>query len=185
MADEIDVLELDRRLAYIGKSAVGVCRVAVAAGARVLAKAMADKAPMHKGLRKVGGKIILPGGMKRSIGSRSLKAKKGIGGAKAGLNVGAKAKEGSKRSKIQMGNHGHLYIKGTVDRWSGFARIRTKGSEGHLKRTKSKIRFRGRSPAHEPSFIRAATTASEAEVWKVVAKKTAEGIAKAATKQGL
>lgn len=156
--------EQERKLAFVGKAAPGVARGASRDGAKFLAARMQAAAPMSDGARRVGGKIVKPGGMKRSIGFRGLRAKPNSGGAKAGFDVGKKVK-GEER-----GSHGHLYVEGTDERYTGFHRIRKRGKTVEVVRNKqrNKIEYRGRSPAHKPSFIKTVTTAAEPQMWDVV-----------------
>jgi len=170
--------QIDNRLAYLGKAAVPVCRAAVNAGAKELSARIQSAAPVGKKWRKVNGQMVAPGAMKRSINFRVTSKNKVIS-AKAGLDVG-KRKDADKN----RGGHGHLFVEGTDERYTGFSRVRVKGKTVDLKRTKSTIRYRGRAPAHSPSFIKTASASAESTVWQVVIDKLSKGIEKAAVRQG-
>lgn len=185
MSDERDILEqikeLDRKLAFIGNAAGGVCRHATAVGAKWLAKKMSDVSPVYVGKpRYRKGKFVRPGGMKRSFGGTGLKASGPVARAKAGLDVGKKGRSDD------TGSHGHLYIKGTAMRWTGFVRDRGRGKTSFaLKRTANRIRYTGISPPHMPSFVKQAANNNASAMWQVVADSIEVGIAKAIAKQGL
>lgn len=177
--DEVTFDELEQRLAYIGRSAVSVCRTATRNGAKVHAAAQAAAAPVAKHGRRVNGVWVNPGGMRRSIGFGGLRAKNGLVGAKAGLDVRKKNPEAGR------GSHGHLYVEGTDYRYTGFRRVRVRGKLADMKRNQNKIRFTGKSPPNLPSFIVLASQSADAEAVAVVVRSIITGIERAATRQGL
>lgn len=174
-----DFAEQERRLAYIGKAAKSVARKGADAGAKLLQKKLQDASPVAKRSRKVRGRIIQPGAMKRSIGWSRLKLSGDLTGAKTGFDVG------QKNRTDESGSHGHLFVQGTADRWSGFVRIRSRGKTTGLKRTKNQIRYRGSAPAHKPSFIQATTSSAKTDVESAIFAAVNAGIEKAARDQGL
>lgn len=179
--DEVTFDELERRLAYVGRAAVGICRVATRNGARVIAEAETAASPVAKHGRRVKGVWVEPGGMRRSIGFSGMKASTGIAGAKAGLDVGKRNPDDSR------GSHGHLYVEGTDLRYTGFRRIRIRGKLVDMKLTgnRSNILFRGRSLPHLPSFITTSSASAQTEALNTVIESISAGIARAITRQGL
>jgi len=170
--------QLDYNLAYLGKAAVPVCRAAVNAGVKDLSKRIQAAAPVGKKWRKVNGQMVAPGEMKRSVNFR-VSSKNKVISAKAGLDVGKR-----KTGDNNRGGHGHLFVEGTDERYTGFSRVRVKRKAVDLKRTESTIRYRGRAPAHAPSFIKTASASAESAVWQVIVDKLSKGIEKAAVRQG-
>ena len=155
------VEELERKLnslAYAGASRASA--KGIRAGLKVLEKAQKAAAPVGTAGRVRKGKVIIPGGMKRSIRSRFLKSgkgpEKGMQTAKAGLNVGRKRRDPLRAP------HGHLYTLGTKQR-----------------RTKSGAN-RGVMPARP--FIAQASRAVENEAIQAVATVTAREIEREAAK---
>lgn len=178
---EVTFDELERQLAYVGSAAAGVCRTATRAGAKVIADAERAAAPQADEGRRVNGRWIEPGGMRRSIGYSGLKASGGAIGAKAGLDVGKRNPDGERAS------HGHLYVQGTDRRYTGFSRVRSRGKlvDMKLKSDRYAVKHRGISPAHLPSFIRIASESAADNALGVVQQKIIEGIDRAITRQGL
>lgn len=117
----------------------GVSRAAakgIRAGLKVLQQAMIAAAPVGTpGRKNSKGQPIIPGGLKRNIGSRFLRGrKKGFQTAKVGLNVGRGALSEEERDEMRAeymaetaegglnilrAYHGHLVALGTNPRWAG------------------------------------------------------------------
>lgn len=172
--------EMETKLAYIGNAARSVCRLATNKGAKLLMTKQRAAAFVAERPRKINGKIVMPGGLRDSIGWRPMKTVPEISGGKAGLDVGKRKKD----SPVKAG-HGHLYVMGTDHRYRGFVRaIGYPNTKYAVKRTKNRIGYTGKARPHLPSFVKTASQAAEAEVMQVVADAIVSGIEKAVTKQG-
>lgn len=179
--------DMEQKLAFIGKAAGAVLRRASLAGAKVLAVRMQNAAPVAKEGRKVNGREVAPGGMRRSIGFRGTRARVNMGSAKAGLNVGKQGLDFTKKGvKTNVARHGHLYVVGTDHRYRGFVRARGYPNTKYaVKRTKNRIRYTGRAPAHLPSFIKTSAESAKPDVLTTVTASIQDGIEKAIHMQGL
>lgn len=169
------IAKCDAQLAYLGMAAPGIARAAVNAGAKVLAKAQAAKAPVGKP-RKVKGVAVTPGATKAGIKSRGLKAKDKIAVAKAGLNVGQKP--GTPRAFYSP-----WYVTGTADRFTGEKSIFAGYKKARtIKKTKSKRMRRGR--VNPTGYIKEAASAAEGQILAAIVAKLKSGIEKAIHKLG-
>lgn len=181
--------EMEQKLAYIGKSAGAVLRKASLDGARVLAVRMQNAAPQAEEGRKVNGREVAPGGMRRSIGFRGVRARGYQGAAKAGLNVGKQGLDFKKDgTATNVARHGHWFILGTDHRYHGVVRNRSRLATKHavtLTRSWKKLHYTGRAPANLPSFIKTTAESAKPEVLTVVSASIQQGIEKAISKQGL
>lgn len=165
------------QLAYAGASRAS--GKAIRAGLKVLEKAQAAAVPVGSSGRKKDGKPIVPGNLKRSVGSRFLKSGKGrqrgIMSAKSGFNVGKKA------GNAARGFHSHLFALGTMPRWRGIKYGRgKKGADGRrpynpeaddfsvkFKKTAgAKVKYLGIMPAN-PALRHASSAAEPAAVARI------------------
>ena len=162
---------------------------AIRDGLRVLAKAIQAAAPVGP-TRRVRGRTIEGGALKRSVGSRIIRARGASTStlAKAGLNVG-KGKAVAKGSKLRAQNtapHAHLVTLGTRDRWAGVKVIyrRQKGKPSLYKGEKltgKKIRFLGKVEPND--FVRRASAAAEPAAIEAIRNRLLKELEKEAAKK--
>lgn len=175
--------DLDRQLGYLGKESPGIVRRAVLAGAKAMVPFIKTAANSQIG-RTLKGKSISVGNMVRSIGARNAKQNGTIIGAKAGPDVGSMGKGAD--IDTHHGGGGHLFILGTDHRYVGTKQQRRRGQYSHTRilRGKAAIGYRGRAPAHQPSFVTEGGQASESTVTSVIVSSLEAGIAKAMERLG-
>jgi hypothetical protein len=172
--------QLDYQLAFIGNVAARrLAKAASRAGAKVLARRQRLLAPMPGTAQHATGRL------RNSIRDGSMKDNGLIVGSKAGFDVGRRQATDSEGTRQESGNHGHLYVLGTELRWTGFRRDRRKGHKFELFRNKNEIRFRGRAPAHLPSFIASAAESGADEVREAMVHSLSTNLPKEITKQGV
>lgn len=126
--------KLDRALAELGKRDASVARRAGVRGAMtIIARGIRSEVPVGK-----------TKALKKSIGSRMAKAKrgpnKGTTEAKVGVNVGKKS---GKRAP-----HSHLVALGTKERWTGTRTWKNKGGTV-TKSTGNPRAYRGEMPSND------------------------------------
>jgi hypothetical protein len=186
MAAELSLDEIEQKLAYLGKASVAVARRAVLAGANVIATkqqdaAIAAVASSNRNRERPQRKST--GALRRSIKARSVRATGSIVGAKSGFDVG-KRKKDADPSTGAIGHHGHLFVGGTVRRFTGSVRVRIGRQTVGRKPTGNPEQNRGIMPANQPSFIRAAAQAAESQVQQVIHESLVTGIERAIDKLG-
>lgn len=163
MPTEMTLDEIEQKLAYLGKASKRIAQAAVLAGAKVMAASQASLAKVGTSGRRLNGKAIIPGGMKRSIKARSMKATAGVAGAKSGLDVGRRPKDADPETGAR-GHHGHLFVGGTVRRETGSVRVRIGRKTVGRKPTGNPVMNRGIMPSSHPSFIKTGAAAAESQV---------------------
>jgi len=188
MAAEMSLDEIEQKLAYLGKASVAVARRAVLAGAKVVARkqqdaAIAAVANSNRDRSKRGRVRKSTGALRRSIKARSVRATGSVVGAKSGFDVG-KRKKDADPSTGAIGHHGHLFVGGTVRRFTGSVRVRIGRKTVGRKPTGNPVQHRGIMPANQPSFIRVAAQAAESQVQKVIHDSLVTGIERAIDKLG-
>jgi hypothetical protein len=146
--------ELEKTLKTLAdKAADQIARSAIGAGLTVMKGAIKKAAPVGN-----------TGMLKKSIGSRFERAKKGRPVvAKAGINIGKRKK--NRPHKVAIGPHAHLIALGTDDR----IRNRIGGKFAYLKNPTPRQRFTGRVTPN--GFVKAATLSSTARVAAVMKKR--------------
>lgn len=181
--------ELDRRMKELATT--GVTKAAskgMRAALKIIEKAQAAAAPVYEGppRKNSKGEPIIPGKIKRSIGSRFAKGSgksKDFVTAKAGINVKAR-----KSQKDKYAPHYAMVTVGTRPRWAGVKyiygkRVRGKKSEyvGE-KLTGKRVRYTGIGPPN--AFIRLATESVETQAVAALKQATLAGIEAEARKAG-
>jgi hypothetical protein len=178
---EMSLDEIEQKLAYVGSAAPRIARSAMLAGAKVvcIAQRAACKSAITGGK---DGKVRSTGAMERSINYRQVPARKELAAAKSGFDVGKQKKEADPDTGV-TGHHGHLFVGGTVRRFTGSVRIRVAGKVIGRKPT-GPVENRGIMPSHRPSFIKTAAESAQSSVASAVHASLVNGITRAIDKLG-
>ena len=162
---------------------------AIRAGMAVLAKAIAAAAPVGP-TRRVKGRLIEGGALRRSVGSRVIRGRgaNGVTRAKAGLNVG-KGKAVTKGSNLRRQDtapHASWVTVGTRDRWAGIKYIyrRQRGKNSIYKGEKltgKRVKFLGKVEPND--FVRRASAAAEPAAIEAIRKRLLTDLEKEAAKK--
>jgi hypothetical protein len=180
MTETMSLDEIEIKLAYLGKASIRIARAAVLAGARVIEKKQqaAATAAVTGGKQRGGVVRKSTGAMRRSIKARSIRPSGSTVGAKSGFDVGRRKKDADPNTGV-TGHHGHLFVGGTVRRFTGSVRIRVGRKVVGRKPTGNPVQNRGVMPAAQPSFIKTAAASAQGEVSTAIHSSLVIGIARA------
>lgn len=175
---------LEQKLAYLGQQAPSVVRSAVLKSVRKMIGPMRSAARSAVAKDSKGKAVRSTGRMANSIGARGIKQNGTQIGAKAGPDVGNRRTDKQQAKAARLGHHAHLFISGTDHRYTGFKPVRKRGKVADLVRNKNAIRYRGRAPAHLPSFVTEGAKAAEGNVASTLKNELADGIERAIQRIG-
>lgn len=160
--------EFDRRMASIERGASAIAGRATYAAAGVYRDAIAEAAPVGP-TRKVKGRTVAGGALRRSVGRRRLtRGRDRAAGAKVGVNVT------NKKGSARRAPHGHLATLGTVQRFTGSIRRRPSRRRRRtgirIEQTGNPRLNRGVMPPNDfvPRAVRASEAEAHAELLRVV-----------------
>ena len=180
---EMSLQQIEQKLAYLGKQAIPVARRAVLAGAKIVAAKQQAATYAVVAKTKEGKVVRSTGAMRRSIKARSMKTTGSQVGAKSGFDVGRRKKDADPQTG-SLGHHGHLFIGGTVRRFTGSKRNRIgRRVIGRIKTGNPRL-DRGIMPANQPSFIATAAAAVKGDVAIAIRNTLVEGLNAAIDKIG-
>ncbi len=140
-------------LRHLERGANRIINRAVKRGIGIVRDGIEAAAPIAQKSRRIRGRLIEPGGLKKSIGDRIRPATtRRVAEAKAGPAVGkgtvpAKYGEPVNGRGKRVVQYGHFRALGTAERWTGKKRITRKGARVKLRMQVGKRLYRGRVTA--------------------------------------